>query len=1164
MTETALSDIIEQIGDDATLLQSQAANPASNVWVNASAGTGKTKVLTERVLRLLLPLEGQNDGTAPQNILCVTFTKAGANQMITRLMKTLSRWAVCSEQLLVKDLTLLLGHDPATNVIFKARKLFAMIIDLPGGLNVTTIHALCQSILGRFVVESGLPPNFSVMEASESKSLIKKARDGLVHDILMQKNNHPLFEDFTWLASIKNSLQINQILAAVLGDRKKLALFFDKNPDYKAVLRQYLNIDDNINEDLLVKKYLYDNFPEQNIKILANAFEFGGKKNKDNAITLFNYLHSDRQVLYQGYREVFYTTSGKCPPRKASHVSNEAKKQNPLAEGIFTAEIDRISEYEDKLNSLKIYRATCAILDIIYEITNRYQTLKNSQRKVDYDDLIHKTHALLTGPAKDWVLFKLDYGIDHILVDEAQDTSPDQWGILQALWDDFFTGQSVRSENGIERTVFVVGDNKQSIFSFQGANLNNFNSVHNKLRNQVSNAQKQWSDVPMNTSFRSTSAVIDFVDLVFEESDLRTSLTQDPELYRSHTAHRQGHSGHVELWPLYKAPKQDPLPPWTLPLQIRENHDANQALANRIAETIAAWIKNQDLLTSKNRPIIAGDIMILVRRRNALVDHLIRALKTHNVPVSGADRLVISDHIAVKDVLAALHFALLPDDDLTLATLLKSPLIGWTDDMVENHAFDRDGSLWQAVKDGASQDTSAWLSNLIVTMSGQNAFTAVSNILNYKAFNNNQSGWQSLVGRLGEDCVDPLEELLSIAQTFDANNPGSGLQGFLHYMQTNETEIKRELDSGVNKVRIMTVHASKGLESPIVFMPDTTSLPKAQTSDDGLIWMEDTIPLWSPTAQNDTLSVKTYKEIASKITLDEYYRLLYVAMTRAEDRLIVCGTLNNNETISRDKSWYNCALIGMNRINAVEKEWPHDPEFQTPDDEGKYLVFSTEQSVEPKPEKEKYKPNTISDLPHWVLQPLLKEQHPPRILKPSQDDSQPMPVHSPLYQHDNSFRYERGLLTHSLLQYLPELQQEIRKDAGLSYLNQQAPRIPSAVVNSILEESLAIINSKEFSMFFGEGSMSEVSVTGTVTNSNGKIDIISGQIDRMLIGDETIWIIDFKSNRPPPKDPKDVPPQYRKQLSAYKTLIQDIYPKHNIRCALLWTDGPFMTELDNL
>lgn len=1140
-------------------LQHQAAQPDANVWVNASAGTGKTTVLTNRVLRLLLPVDGVHDGTDPQNILCITFTKAGANEMITRVMRVLSQWAVCSEIELVDTLSVLLQAEPTLNQVDRARKLFAVIIDTPGGLNITTIHAFCQSILGRFTIEANLPPQFKVMEESESNQLIRNARDSFINDVLDGKVDDVTRDAFYFLSQEKSADQMAKLLQSVMNDRANITKYLSNHNGM--TIDHLLGVDADITEDDLFQLYFGDeNFPADVMCLLAQSMEHGTAADAKKAADIYNFCAAsidEKQRLYASYYSVFITDKG-----TVKKVTKDTIKHNPQSFDWFNDEGNRLLMYQDTLNSVKIRHATNALLTLSRQVIERYGALKILQKKLDYDDLIHKTKELLKSEIKDWVLFKLDYGIDHILVDEAQDTSPEQWDIITSLVNEFFTGESA-SPTEQERTVFVVGDNKQSIFRFQGADPKIFNDVKSLYETMVNNAKKQWRDIPMNTSFRSNSAVLDMVDGVFSTPDLQQSLTQQADAYKAHTAARTGHAGRIECWPLYKAKKTQDRMPWTLPVKIIETDDARSALAERIALSVKEMIDNQVIVPSKKRAVHAGDIMILVRNRNFITNNLIRAFRKYNVPVSGADRLVVSSHIAVLDIMAALSFAIMPDDDLTLACVLKSPLVGWGDAQIEDYAHGREGTLWHAVK---SSDTKAakWLSSLIETISGQNAFAALSSILNGASARDNLNGWASFMARLGDDCIDPLEELLSMAQNYDANQPQGGIQGFIHYIQNNKSNIKREMEGDNGKVRIMTVHASKGLQAPIVICPDTVSdLRASGTSDDGFLWIEDT-PIWitSTGIQNDL--VTQHRELMNAADYDEYYRLLYVAMTRAEDRLILCGALNANRNKAGEKTWYSIIAHGMRHLNAVEVEWPHDADLMNAEDGASLLVYETSQdiAIEIK-DSTKAEIETLV-LPPWIINPFAVEQYPPRILKPSQDDADVVPVRSPLVQNDDSYRFRRGLLTHSLLQYLPDLPMDKRQDAGRRYLDKQASGMSQDIKDGILSESIAILSHPEFAPFFGKGSLAEVPVTGMVTHDNGKIDIISGQIDRLLVTDATVWIVDFKSNRPPPKDSANIPPAYRKQLSAYKTLMANIYPNHDIRCALLWTDGPFMSELKDV
>lgn len=1154
-----IQSLKDKIGGEATALQDIASNPSHHVWVGASAGTGKTKVLTDRVLRLLLPTQGRDDGTDPSKILCITFTKAGAGEMTARVMKILSHWAVCDDVDLDDELTKLLNEVPSLKQRDKARRLFAQIVDRPENLRITTIHAFCQSVLGRFSLEAGLSPQFKVIEETEANALIKQARDSMIRDIDQGKLSDDICDAFSELATIKNGEQINALIHAILYDRQKIKGL----SGYKGILK-YLNVEEGETRDTVLTAFFQDYYPANQLKKLCLALAQGANKNQDKGRFLegfCTYALEEKIRNFDGYRSAFLTSKNEF--YADTHISKGAQTYDSQAVKIFFEESVRVKNCVEKLKSIAIAQTTQILLLIAHEIIDRYDRLKKQHNILDYDDLIHCARDLLCGRTqggramKDWVLYKLDGGIDHILVDEAQDTNTDQWDIILKLSEDFFSGESARNDDH-PRTLFVVGDEKQSIYRFQGADPQAFQRVKNQIRNATANAQQNFHDVPMNTSFRSVSVVLDMVDAVFSQDALKGSIADNV----SHTAHRQGQSGRVELWPVYQTPLPPPREKWQLPTQIIPFFDAKAALANRIADQIASWREDKEMLLSKGRPIDPGDIMILVRRRNIFVDHLIRALKSKNIPVSGVDRMIVTDQIAVQDLLAALLFGLMPDDDLTLATLLKSPLVGWDDEVLEDYAFSRKSTLWEALKDRAPAPLVSWLTSVIEHTSTMSVFEILNGLLIQKVPCKNQTGWQAMVSRLGVDAIDPIEELLSQAQNYDRLNGHLGVQGFVHSMQLNKKVIKREMDDNKGQVKIMTVHAAKGLQAPIVFLPDMCGLPRASgLSDQGFIWANDEVPLWVSSSDNVNDAYGRVRDLIKKDDLDEYYRLLYVAMTRAEDRLIIAGYLPQKNKMPKG-SWYEAIKNALSSLPFTENSWGFDGDYCGEDAQS--FIFETEQTDQASQKGDSVQKSfEYEPLPDWVHHTIAVEQHPPKILMPSKADMDDVPIRSPLQQGNNDQRFQRGLITHSLLQYLPDLVPERRLEAAKIFMTHQAPDLSEGMKESIIAECLAILNDAQFSPFFGEGSMAEVPVTGVVKNDmTGKTDIISGQIDRMLVTDTDIWIVDYKSNRPPPRDVKDLPKQYRSQMHAYRSLVQQIYPTHKIHTALLWTDGPFMMEID--
>jgi len=1192
MTSLTQAEIAqEKIGLQATRLQDIASNPQKNVWVSASAGTGKTKVLTERVLRLLLPAAGYTP-TDPDKILCITYTKAGASEMIGRIMHILSDWAVCDKDDLIIKLTRLLGGEPDIHQIDRARRLFALIVDVPGGLKVMTIHAFCQSVLGRFPIEAGLPPQFQVIEDDESALLMKQARDALINDIWAKRTEHTgrtgrtertdgeLSDAFYHLSRWKNGEQINKIIKSVLKDRERLQnyrqIFQELDPAIGHIYNCLEVTRGQTARDIIEPYISPENFPLAAMKQLARAFEYGSDNSKKISAELYDFCAGNDSVRlnkFYSYCKIFLTKEDEVRSDRA--VPKAGKKADPVALDIFMAEGARVRKCVESLKSLTIAVATESLLRVGYDLIDRYTTLKNQRNALDYDDLIYRTRDLLTHKTvngrdiTDWVLYKLDGGVDHVLVDEAQDTSSAQWQIILQIIGEFFDGYSAR--NHVPRTVFVVGDDKQSIFSFQGADPANFETVRQTIAHKITRAGMAWEEVPMATSFRSVDAVLALTDAVFASEDMRRHIVQNPDHIVKHTAFLQGHAGRVDIWPLYKTPKNDDVQPWEMPVEVKQAYDAQAALAARIAMQIKNWIDNGETLKSKNRLITAGDVMILVRRRNALVDHLVRALKDLDIPVSGVDRMVVGNQIAVQDVMAVLGFALMPDDDLSLACVLKSPFIGWDDDELFTYAYGRTGSLWQSVKDKAPPDITHWLSARLKNVVGVSSFEAVSAILNCTTPNKGKNGWQAVLSRLGQDALDPLQELLSLCLRYDSQNPAKGVQGFLHKMQGDSRDIKREFSDTQNQVRIMTVHASKGLESPIVILPDTTAVKRSVgTSDNGLLWDRHDTPLWSPSSRDEN---DLYSKIRSGLKdkeYAEYCRLLYVALTRAEDRLVICGALNKQGKQDPEDCWYHLIKNGFGRLNSsmqTQLSWPYDVDYTG--GENVCLTYETPQMAAPrnnKKDKHQWVYTGNTQLPVWITRTPATEQNAlPQYLAPSKSGDEDVPVCSPLMYVSDTYRFVRGLLTHSLLQYLPDLPVHVRRERALQYLALHGKDISGDVQANIISEVMAILENPQFAPFFAQGSQSEVPVTGKVKNiDTGQIEVISGQIDRLLVTDDSVWIIDYKSNRPSPSDVKDVPVIYKNQLRAYKTLIGHIYPDHDVHCALLWTDSPAIMEINDV
>lgn len=1141
---------------DPNVLQRIASNPESSVWVGASAGSGKTKVLTDRILRLLLPSSKAMPGTAPHKILALTFTKAGASEMALRINKRLSEWAINEEKDLKENLKKLLGQEATPEQIDAARKLFADVIDTPGGLKIMTIHSFCQSVLSRFPLESGLPPHFTALEEDQSQILLLQARDQVLKEA-QQDKGAPLSEAISNVMAHQNEEQFTQVLQNLLSERRQLREILSKNFGVNGLytaLCQQLNIPLGKTSDDILFDACHDNeFDKQGLyqacKILATGTE---KTDHPRGLKIQNWLENNqknRMTLFADYKSAFIgSTTGtmfKDLPTK------KLQEKNPDILPVFEAESMRLITLENTLKSANIAALTRDLFLIGEEVLERYDALKSNKAKLDFDDLILRTLDLLQGrteqmtalEAAPWIRFKLDQGIDHILVDEAQDTNPEQWEIIQALCDDFFDGSTDRKN---ERTVFVVGDEKQSIFSFQRASPDKFHEMHTWFDQKIKQAQGNFDSVDFNTSFRSVSSVLQLVDNIFDDPAIRKGLAPEP---LKHKANRYTQPGLVELWPLFKTPQKKDYDPWAPPIKITDSTSGAAQMATHIGETIAGWIKNKEILESHDRPIQAGDIMILVRSRTAFIGQLVRALKTRNIPVSGIDRMILNEELVIQDLCAVANFALLPEDDLNLASLLKSPLIGWDENKLFETAHNRNQSLWESVKNSNDKDTIKWLKTLIQRSGKQNPYEFFAQILQHPCPADSLSGLRAIKKRLGGEVLDPLDEFLNTTLDYEVDNAPS-LQGFLQEHLHNKGQIKRQMEETGSAVRIMTVHGAKGLQAPIVFLPDTVRTASSNKID-RLLWPDrsgEKFPYFCPTTKDAPILCQNALDTIKSRQDEEYRRLLYVALTRAENRLYIGGYTGLKGPI--DESWYRYAQKGFAKLDCEELDFK----------EQKILRFTNPATDKPdRSEKAESTKKIKEKAPDWLFQPMPEEPFPPRPLTPSRPSEKEVAALSPLKSGQNQ-RFLRGNITHKLLQILPDLPPGQRKQAASQYVLQPVHSLSHDTQESIVSETMAILEHPDFFPIFGEGSLAEVPVTGLLNDNI----LVSGQIDRLLIMEDEILIIDYKTNRPPPKEAKDIPDIYIKQMAAYADVMRRIYPKRAVKAALIWTDSAELMELSNL
>lgn len=1146
---------------DANRVQRLAADPGSCVWVAASAGTGKTKALTDRVLSLLLA------DTKPSRILCLTFTRAAAANMANRVNERLAIWARADDQRLVDELTALTGNAPDAKRLTLARRLFADVLDAPGGLRIATIHAFCESVLKRFPVEAGLAPHFEVVDERAANELLQQARDEVQAQARSAENGSAQLDSaLTRVAERINEDQFAKLMASLAREHGRLAALLDRTGGLDGLLAAVargLNLKPGESEASVLEAACADStFNHADLRRCCAAMEKGGKADQEKSKKIARFLEAGikkRIELLQDYQSAYLTDKGKV--RDTLATKPVVKVLGSKAEAL-EKEAERLVALAGRLKAVRLLEGTASVLTIGEALLAAYVRLKDARAALDYDDLILKMRALVSSPsAVQWVLFKLDRGLDHILVDEAQDTSPDQWAMVAALAEEFFSGEGAHS--GV-RTVFAVGDAKQSIYSFQRADPEAFAAMRKHFETRAQAAGLTWRDLGLDVSFRSVAPVLDAVDAVFANATAADGVAEDGKIV-THRSARLGEAGLVELWPAVEAPETANAALWQPPTEAAAVASPSGRLASEIAATIAGWIASKEMLASQGRPIRPGDVMILVRQRTGFMDQLVRALKERDVPVAGVDRMVLTDQLVVQDLMALARFVLLPEDDLTLAALLKGPLIGLDEEQLfaVAHGRPKGGSLWLALKARAESEPSGPFADAERTLSawlGRADFVRPYEL--FARVLHAEGGRARLLARLGMEADDPLSEFLALALTYEREAAPS-LQGFIAWVEAGQAQIKRDLDSPVrDEVRVMTVHGAKGLQAPIVFMPDTMKVP---SNDSPLMWIEASaadrgnesflrLPLWVPRV-GDADPVASRERAARQARgTREYHRLLYVAMTRAEDRLYV-GGFKSRKTASNN--WYDLIKTGLDG-NAEEKAFSAGEGF-----EGTKLVLASEQNKPIKDMDRDRKRESVDDdgtLPDWIRVSADPETTAARPLTPSRfalDESggevEPAPI-SPLAAGGDRFR--RGIAVHRMLQLLPELPAARRAPRARALAVELG--FTDADAEKLVQEVLGVLAHPGLASLFAPGSLSEVPFAGRL--GEGGAEIV-GRLDRLAVTDKEVIVADYKTNRPVPRDGEAVAPIYLRQMALYRAALAHAFPGRAVRAILVFTDGPKVIEL---
>ena len=1099
--------------------QREASDPKVSAFVAASAGSGKTKLLIDRLLRLML------EGAKPERILCLTFTKAAAAEMALRLQRTLGDWVTLDRDALVEELKLR-GITPTDEVVRRAWALFGQVLDLPGGMRIGTIHAFCQSLLRRFPLEAALAPHFRLLEEADGHAELQAARE----EAMATADPAAL----ATTAGLVSDSGFGKLVAELRPHAAALSpLLALPQPARLARLQRAAGVSGD--DAALVQAGV--EWPANALRAAIIQLEANGSATERAlADRMSEWLALSPELRAEHWHEwldILLTKRG-VPREPGGFCKSKWAKSDPSLAAVFIAEAQRAAKVEDDRRALRVAAATDALLTLAAPVLAGFEQRKTRGGLLDYNDLITRTRELLIDPGTAWVLFKLDGGLDHLLLDEVQDTSAEQWAIAGSLTAEFFAGDAARDGT---RTVFAVGDRKQSIYSFQGADPAGFDLWRGRMRAAVRGAEGVFRDTELDVSFRSTSAVLGLVDAVFADTAAASGVVAPGEMLR-HEVHRVGQGGRVELWPLVPLPSDVALEPWAV---ADRNHGLTTA-PQRLAESLAHWISaqiGQVELPSQGRMIEAGDVLVLVRRRDDFARALVRRLKGLGVPVAGLDRLYLTEQPAVQDLLALCDTLLLPEDDLSLACVLTSPLGELSDDDLMQLAIGREGSLWSALRSRAPERPSWMRSLAFIEAMLRRVDYITPHALLVEALGP-LGARARLLGRLGPEAAEPIDELLGAAITHARTHPPS-LQAFVHWLRQSGAEVKRQAEEAGRTVRVMTVHGAKGLQAPLVILPDTTSLPP---DGGGLVWTSDGCPLWSPRSELRCEAVDRLRADAGRARLEEYNRLLYVALTRAEDRLVVCGW-QTRHTLP-EGSWYAAVRHGMETLGATSAQLDAVGEAW----EGAVLTFQTEQ-LAPVASRAAAVHAEAGQLPIWAGGPpdwlpssVPVEPSRPAPIAPSRPADAGLgpvpPAASPLGEAMGAA--ERGTLIHHLLQHAPSLPVDGRHDAIRTFI--AAAGAPAGIA----DEVAAILEDPELSALFGPEGRAEQPLAGYVNGA-----VVSGIVDRLAVLPDAVLVADYKTHRDAPRSARDTPVLYLRQMAAYRAVLRAVFPGRPVRCCLIWT-----------
>lgn len=1106
-----------------------AQRAVSSVWIRANAGSGKTTTLTGRVVRLLLL------GVAPEHILCITYTKAAASEMRQRVLAKLRVLLLASEADCRAEVKKILQEEPDSLVLQRARTLFTQVLDSPfGGVQLTTIHGFCQSILARFPLEAGLTPHFSVLEDEEAKEVLEETSHALIRGIT--EADVWLQDALGLIGARGGEYRFDELVADIV---KRRAFWQEvwrgqSHASLRAHLFRLHGFSEETSADSLQQEFMAalssmdDAVMRQHLpELLASSIK-GTLMLGEQLARWLAAPHEERIALIPDLRRVLLTSEAKTF-KDVLGKSKAFKNHEALVQAV--ARLGQaLEDYTQRQASLACAEESFAVAVLARVMLELYAQAKASRLVLDYDDLITYTLRLfLSAESLGWVMRKLDHRIDHLLIDEAQDNSGAMWQLARCLVEEFFASPDGIGDGGLPRSVLVVGDEKQSIYSFQGAAPQKFQEYRGVIGELLSFSASPLQEEGLRISYRSVRSVLGVVNQLGTFTEVAQALAGDGEVME-HTLHRADGEGAVVLYPPLEAAEKTRDSELQLPSEYAVEANDTELLANHIATQVASWLGKGEgtarWLEAQQRFLQAGDILILVKHRKPLVPPLIRALQRKQVPVAGIDRLMLADHLAVRDLLALMAWVDNRGDDLALAQVLRSPLVGMTDECLCALAQGRPKDLWEVVEEPWLQQVLGW--------ARLNPYEFLTQVLEVSGKR------RDFARRFGEEVHEVLDELKLQAMAMPRNRLPS-LAHFHDWISQSTTEIKREQEGGDRGVvRIMTVHGAKGLEAPVVILADTVKTPTTQFERLFILPSAEgqALPVLSISPQSKIARrLEDAKSLRRQQLNEEYLRLLYVAVTRARDELHIFGQANQKGEI-KSGSWYDWLKQAMQALGTTE------------DASGNYCYGCISAALSLSPE---VAASASATLPDWAQQRV-------SAMAPSVATRAPSALRSsaerPHFMQLGGGGRERGVRLHRVLELLTR---DSTAEGIAALVRMIAPDWTEAEQVRTVAEVVQLHHQERWLWEYPR--LTEASIAGMVEQA-GQAVAMSGQMDLVVLREDDVIVIDYKTGAQVPRDASEVPLNYLLQLKTYRALLTKVYPGKPVRCAILWTAVPLLMWLD--